>query len=103
MPGAIIEAQVKIGQHCIINNHTVVGHGSIVEDFCHISGGVVLGGQTRVEKCTLIGIGSCITQKIQIGKNCIIGAGSIITKNVPDDTFMFGNPARVISNYLKNS
>ena len=102
MPGAIVEAHAKIGKHCIINNCAIIGHGSTVKDFCHISGGAILNGQTFINKGTLIGTGACITQSAHIGKYCRIGAGSVITKSVSDGKFMFGNPARVINNYLIN-
>lgn len=100
MPGAIIEPQSRIGHHCIINNAAVVGHGSIIDDFCHISGGAIASGQVNIGKGSFLGIGSCITPTIKIGEKCLIGAGAVVTKNVPDNTFMFGNPARVVSNYL---
>lgn len=33
---------------------------------------------------------------IHIGSNVIIGAGSVVTKDVPDDSVVVGNPARII-------
>ena len=33
---------------------------------------------------------------IHIGENALIGAGSMVTKNVPANTVVAGNPAKVI-------
>lgn len=35
---------------------------------------------------------------VTIGNNVVIGAGSVVTKNVPDNTVVAGNPARIIRN-----
>ena len=39
----------------------------------------------------------CIVENIHIGNNATIGAGAIVVKDVPDDSTVAGNPARVIS------
>ena len=41
-----------------------------------------------------------VTPMMTIGNHCLIGAGSVIAKDVPDNSFMFGNPARKVNNYL---
>ena len=43
-----------------------------------------------------IGGGSIILPGVMIGDRCIIGAGSVVTKDVPSDTTVAGNPAKVI-------
>ncbi|MFZ3105151.1 MAG: hypothetical protein WA096_10690 [Smithella sp.] len=43
-----------------------------------------------------IGSGSTILSNVIIGENAIIGAGSVVTKNVPPDTIVAGNPAKIL-------
>ena len=31
-----------------------------------------------------------------MGKNALVGAGSVVTKDVPDNSIVVGNPAKVI-------
>lgn len=44
-----------------------------------------------------IGTRSIILKGVIIGRGAIIGAGSVVTKDVPPNTIVAGNPARVIS------
>ena len=37
-----------------------------------------------------------ILSNISIGENAIVGAGSVVTKDVPANSIVAGNPARVL-------
>ena len=40
--------------------------------------------------------GACIIGKITIGTQAIIGAGSIVLHDVPPNTVVAGNPAKIV-------
>lgn len=96
MHRAVIQVDSNIGNHCIINTGALIDHDCRIADFVHIGPGAVLCGNVMVGACTLIGAGSVVIPNVIIGKNCIIGAGSVVTKNIPDNTTVCGNPARII-------
>ncbi|MCV3763493.1 sugar O-acetyltransferase [Companilactobacillus farciminis] len=50
----------------------------------------------HLKKNSWIGAGAIVLPGITIGKNSIVGAGSVVTKDVPDNTVVVGNPAKVI-------
>ena len=52
--------------------------------------------ETIVEDRVSIGSSATILGGIRIGKNSIIGAGSVVTKDVPENTIVAGNPAKII-------
>lgn len=92
----VLQADVKIGRHVIINTSVSVDHECIIEDFAHIAPGAILCGNIRVGEGTIIGAGTIVTPNLKIGKHCLIAAGSVITKNIPDFAIVRGNPARII-------
>lgn len=96
MAGAIINADTHIGEHCIINTGATVDHDCQIEDFVHIAPGVNLCGNVTVGEETIIGVGASVIPGIKIGKNCTICAGSVVLKDVPDNSKVIGNPARII-------
>lgn len=56
-------------------------------------------GCIEVMNNVFIGSGSIIFPNIRIGNNVIIGAGSVVTKDIPDNSVVAGNPARVIESF----
>ncbi len=48
-----------------------------------------------------IGCNVTIMPNVKIGNNIIIAAGSIVTKDVPDNSVVGGNPAKIISTFEK--
>ncbi len=46
-----------------------------------------------------IGCNSTILGGVKIGPNAVIGAGSVVTKDVPKNSVVAGNPAKVISTF----
>ena len=117
--GAFVEVQKNayIGKHCKISSHTFICEGVTIEDNVFVGHNVsfindsypratAANGQlqteadwkvepTLVKKGASIGSGSTILSNITSGENAIIGAGSVVTKDVPADTIVAGNPARV--------
>lgn len=96
MPQVCVNAEVKIGNHCIINTASVIEHDCILEDYVHISPSVTLAGNIRIKKRAQIGIGSRIIPGITIGEDAIVGAGAVIVKDVPDGATVVGNPGKII-------
>ncbi len=96
MGGVLINADTKIGKHCIINSHASVDHDCFIGDFVHISPNATLCGDVHVGECSHIGAGAIIIPAKKIGEHVIIGAGSVVISDIPDNVVAVGNPARII-------
>ena len=118
--GAFVEIQknVNVGKRCKISSHTFICEGVTIEDNVFIGHGVTFINdsyprattfegnlqtevdwkveRTVVRKGASIGSGVTILPNTSIGENAIVGAGSVITKDVPPNTIVAGNPAKVL-------
>ncbi|WP_394297135.1 acyltransferase [Methanosarcina mazei] len=53
-------------------------------------------GRVIIGVNAFVGANCIILPGTKIGKNAIVGAGSVVTRDVPPDTIVAGNPAKVI-------
>ena len=122
--GAFVEIQkgASIGKNCKISSHSFICEGVHIDDNCFIGHGVMFtndlfpratnpdGSQqtdadwsmieTFVKKGASIGSNATILCGITIGENALVGAGAMVTKDVPNNSVVAGNPAKIIK-YLK--
>jgi len=118
--GTFVEIQkgAKIGKSCKISSHTFICEGVMIEDNVFIGHSVTFTNdlypravgehgklqteddwnciRTLVKKGASIGSGTTLLCGITVGKNAIVGAGSVVTKDVPAETIVAGNPARIL-------
>jgi acetyltransferase-like isoleucine patch superfamily enzyme len=118
--GTFVEIQkgAKIGKRVKVSSHSFICEGVTIEDEVFIGHGVMFindkyphstnpGGnpQTEADWCLVptlvkrgasIGSNATILCGVTIGEGAVIGAGSVVTKNVPPNTIVAGNPARIL-------
>jgi len=49
-----------------------------------------------IEDNVWLGGGAILLPGVRIGRNAVVGAGAVVPRNVPPNTVVVGNPARVI-------
>ncbi|QTD39378.1 acetyltransferase [Polaribacter batillariae] len=96
MPKVVINSDVKIGEHVIINSAAVVDHDCVIDSFVHISPNATITGNVKIGEGTHIGAGATVIPNITIGKWVTIGAGTVIIKDIPDYAVVVGNPGKIV-------
>lgn len=118
--GAFVEIQkgATIGKNCKVSSHSFICEGVHIRDNVFIGHNVTFINdrfpratnddgsmqsdadwqvvETIVEEGASIGSSVTILCGITIGKRAIVGAGSVVTKDVPANSIVAGNPARVL-------
>lgn len=96
MAGSILNAEVKVGRHCIINTNASIDHECVINDYVHIAPHCAICGQVKIGEGTLVGVNASIIPRVKIGKWCVIGAGSVVVDDIPDGYLAYGNPCKLI-------
>jgi serine O-acetyltransferase len=85
--GPVIIGPIKIGKNCNISHSVTIGRSN--------KAGQV--GRPTLNDYVWIGTGAVVVGEINIGKNVLIAPNSYVNFDVPDNSLVIGNPAKIIS------
>ena len=84
-PGVVISQNTTMGNHCIVNCNSVIGHDTVLHSFSQIASGTCVGGAgVQIGEGAFIGLNSTIINKpIKIGSWSKVGMATLIAEDVP--------------------
>ena len=88
-----IEGSVYIPPLTVIGNNVFIAPGATFTNDPYPMSPKMIG--VTVEDGAIIAARAVIKPGVTIGKNAVVGMGAVVTKDVPSETVVLGNPARV--------
>lgn len=108
----VIEDDVEIGANCCVDRgtlgDTIIGRGTKIDNLvqvahnvtigrnCVITASTMIAGSAKIGDATWIAPASAVNNKIAAGRNAMVGIGSVVVRDVPDNAFVAGFPARAV-------
>jgi acetyltransferase EpsM len=95
-PLSQLSPDTTIGDNCILLPNSFIGHDSTLDRFVSVANNAAVGANVHVGKGVHIGSNATIREKIKIGEFSLVGQGSVVLEDVPPNSIVVGNPARVL-------
>lgn len=93
---ATITFNAHLGDYVYVLPNNIISHDAFIGDYTCLAGGVCVSGGVRVGQSCYLGTNSAIKENIRIGNGSLIGMGSVVLSNVPENSVVVGNPARLV-------
>lgn len=95
-PGAIVSADLTLGDFVMLNLYATVGHDASVGAWSTLSAHCDVTGRVQVADRVFMGSRATIIPGKSVGSRATLGAGAVVISDVPAGATVVGNPARIL-------
>ena len=95
-PGAIVTADVTLGDFVVLNLRATVGHDATVGAWTTANAHCDITGFVEVGEGVFMGSRASIIPGRKVGARAKLAAGAVVFADVAPGVTVFGNPARVL-------
>lgn len=95
-PLSQLSPDTSVEDNCILLPNSFLGHDSTMKRFSHITANSVVGGNVTIGRGAHVGTNATIRENVTIGDFALIGSGSVVLNDVPENSIVVGNPARLL-------
>jgi sugar O-acyltransferase (sialic acid O-acetyltransferase NeuD family) len=94
--GAVLQPDVTVGQHSIVNTAASLDHDCVIGNFVGIGPGTHLSGTVRVDDRSLLGTGCSVLPNLEIASDVIVGAGTVVIQDLTRGCLLVGPTPRIL-------
>lgn len=91
-----ISCDCRVGDFTILQDECLVGHDSVIGDFCQLHPRVFIAGKVSIEDEVHVGPYALVHPGKKVGAGVTVGAGSFVIRNVKSGCTVYGNPAKLL-------
>ena len=95
-PGAIVSADVELGDFAMVNLQSTVGHDARIGSWSTLSAHCDVTGRVQVADRVFMGSRVSVIPGRKVGARAVLGAGAVVIADVPAGVTVVGNPARIL-------
>lgn len=95
-PFAMVSCFARLTCSVVLGVSSAVGHDAEVGPYCVVSPFAAVNGAAVLEAGAFLGTHATVTPGKRVGVNARVAAGAVVYRDLPDNVFAVGNPARAL-------
>jgi len=96
MPNVSISPGAVFGKCCLVMVSAVVGHNTIIGNYCHFAAHSCTGAYLSIEDSVHIGLNASVREHLTLKRGSTLAMGALLLKDMQENEIWAGVPAKLL-------